>query len=892
MLGGFPSVEMRIVWEEADPLDFGFCPFSEFRAFRMSLIGVPVASSCPESGRAMLACVLIITSALISPLGRSSGLCAKARKHPYRCLRNTIFGKPSCLSYKDHISDHYVTLAPPSRRMRAVEAALTAFAINVASAVFVAGAARVAREGLGEEQERALKDVFNRAAAAVLVELARGDISNRSLLERYEEEFKTFFGDAWVAETLVGVALEREAPPLERLRRRFSELGFDPDDLTVGFDRAMAIFVRELLMRLEQNAAEGGALEPRVDRADLRAVRNSVEGLARGMGSPGLDADELEQESLARCAERWEAAGLSREEAWTLAADPSVGAPGPDLRAELGSRKIAVVAGEVGSGKSLLLDRLLQRAIVRLREEPGAPLPVYLEAWEVGGRLRDAVVEKTRSLAEGRGNTTTRGAYVLLDAAEEEGRAEAERLVREARILADTWQYTDTAVVVAGRPLPELAGDRERVDMPELTAEESEALIASLLGDDSDTHMAYRWPESVREAIRRPLFAVLVASDMRERDSHEPRSTGQLLSGLVERALRRPGAGADMSQLRAFAAAAIDNGGVPVPREEAGTGSEVDGMLATGLISRRGNCVAFSLRILAEWFAAQAIEHGIVDGRTIASDLARLERWRYPLAMAVSSFGYERASAVLGPVVEAAPAFASQILETGLESGFMSFQLGRERPLMSPEEFGRRLREAMGSWVRGIGPLAPLIAPVRGDGTLATLGVEGYGGQVSWCSWHRGEEDLGEVVQLLEHVEVTRPTREWPSMRGVGTYPQAAWVWRFALEDLRSELSKKLKYKRLPISGGLLAHEAAWAATCEMRIHLEEGGYRRRDPVPLEAIERKETGGGGRGEEAIRALAPPVGYRRALRPASRHASAPTEAGGLNKGDGSRPAKRR
>lgn len=720
--------------------------------------------------------------------------------------------------------------------MRAVEAVLTAFAINVASAVFVAGASRVARESLGEEQERDLKDVFDRASAAMLVGLARGDAGNRALLQRYEEEFKTFFGDRWVAETLVGVALQREAPPLEALRGRFTALGFDPEGLTIGFDRAMAIFVRELLTRLEENASQGGSLGSRVDRADLRAIRDSVEELASGLGDPGRDTDELEQESLARCAERWVTAGLSPAQAWAFAANPTVGAPGPGLREELESRRLAVVAGEFGSGKSLLLDRLLQRAIVHLREELGAPLPVYLEGWEVGGRLRDAVAEKTRSLAGGRGDARTRGAYVLLDGAEEEGRAKAERLVREARILVDSWG-PNTTVIVAGRPVPELAEDRERVEMPELTDEESDALIESILGEDRSFDIAYRSPASVREAVRRPLFAVLWASDMRERASHEPRSTGQLLSGLVERALRRPGAVAGVGQLRAFAATYIDNGGAPVPRAEAGTSLEVEGMLATGLISRRGDALAFSLRVIAEWLAVQAIEHDIVDARAIASDLARLERWRYPLAMAVNGFGYERVSPLLRPVAEAAPAFASQVLETGLEDGFVSFQLGREGPPMSPEEFGRRLREAMGSWVRGIGPLAPLIAPVRENGTLSTLGVSGTTDQVFHRSWYRGEVDLGDVVPLHEHAESTVPNWEWPSMRGVGTYPQAAWVWRYALEDLRSELSRDLKEKSLPISGGLLADEAAWDAARELRKRARKRGFMQRDPIPLDDVE-------------------------------------------------------
>ena len=84
-------------------------------------------------------------------------------------------------------------LEPPSCSMRDVEAVLTAFAINMASAVFVAGASRVARESLSEEQERDLKEVFDRASAAMLVELARGEVGNRALLGRYEEEFRAFY---------------------------------------------------------------------------------------------------------------------------------------------------------------------------------------------------------------------------------------------------------------------------------------------------------------------------------------------------------------------------------------------------------------------------------------------------------------------------------------------------------------------------------------------------------------------------------------------------------------------------------------------------------------------------------------------------------------------------
>jgi transposase len=48
----------------------------------------------------------------------------------------------------------------------------------------------------------------------------------------------------------------------------------------------------------------------------------------------------------------------------------------------------------------------------------------------------------------------------------------------------------------------------------------------------------------------------------------------------------------------------------------------------------------------------------------------------------------------------------------------------------------------------------------------------------------------------------------------------------------------------------------------------------------------KKRAASGRGEEALCALAPPVGERRGLRPALQHPSAPIEGGGLKRGHGS------
>jgi hypothetical protein len=231
------------------------------------------------------------------------------------------------------------------------------------------------------------------------------------------------------------------------------------------------------------------------------------------------------------------------------------------------------------------------------------------------------------------------------------------------------------------------------------------------------------------------------------------------------------------------------------------------------------------------------LENGLVDPRELASDFTRLERWRYPLVIAVGTFGYARVEQIFGPIVRSAPAFASQVVEEGLARWAFS----DDAVASSPEEVAQQMRAAMSRWVEGIGPLAPLIAPVREDGSLSTLGLSVAGGRVYGRSWYRGDADLGDVVSLVEYLPDMQPNWEWPtlntSIKGVGKHRQPAWTWRYTLEDLRSDLSKRPKKRRLPLSGGLLVEEAAWDAARELRKRFDRENYRERDPISLEAVE-------------------------------------------------------
>ena len=174
-----------------------------------------------------------------------------------------------------------------------------------------------------------------------------------------------------------------------------------------------------------------------------------------------------------------------------------------------------------------------------------------------------------------------------------------------------------------------------------------------------------------------------------------------------------------------LAAACVDRGG-PVRAPDVAMTAEMARLRETGLVLERDGAASVSLQILTEWFAAQALENGLVDPRRLASDFTRLERWRYPLVIAVGTFGYARVEQIFGPITRSAPAFASQVVEEGLARWAFSddaggFLTGRGRAADASRDvtLGRRHR-----------PFGPAYRARARDGSLSTLGLSVAGGRV------------------------------------------------------------------------------------------------------------------------------------------------------------------
>jgi hypothetical protein len=288
------------------------------------------------------------------------------------------------------------------------------------------------------------------------------------------------------------------------------------------------------LLRDVRGRAKTAAANNADELRELLALTFSDEIVRALRDTPGLTRlsllEQLGRRSRARMVSRWVAVGLETAEAIAFADDPSVGAP-PSNVLPTEHCPLKILEGDVGAGKSVVAERSVQLALVEALGRASAAIPVFLHMRDASGGLEAAI----RTRAEGLGDPRLQGAYVVVDGADEFTPDVAARVIEEAREL--TQGLPQTRILITSRPTAALRiGVPERVKLPPLSAEQARSLVGRVCGYEITVGAEGSWPQSVRDAVRRPLFAILMGLNRRSGRS-EPQTTGELLSSLVEGAV-------------------------------------------------------------------------------------------------------------------------------------------------------------------------------------------------------------------------------------------------------------------------------------------------------------------------------------------------------------------
>lgn len=503
----------------------------------------------------------------------------------------------------------------------------------------------------------------------------------------------------------------------------------------------------------------------------------------------------LRHESVARCIERWQALGLPLDIATELAEDPGVGA-----RAELeqpAGMPVVVLVGDVGSGKSLAGERLHQADIDTALIDSSAPAPVWLRARDAHDGPERLVEEALRALGVQRPGATVR---LVVDGLDEVGPAAAAVLLADVRRLVHARE--GSRAIATTRLLDSVGNDDERVQLPPLSEEEAVALIARVSGNEQSSLWPYAEP--VNEAARRPLFAIALGRLLADDPTYAPAAPAQLIDQMVRIAV-----GTAWHELRsvlvALAVASLRRNGGPVRTAEVVPAHRLETLLATRLVVEERGRLRFPLIIFAQWFAAEGVLGGEIDVGSLLDIPRDLELWRYPLAIAVTRASEADAAKILRCIAERNAGFASIVVSETVRQ----YSSPGETDAGTWHEAGEVLLDAEDAWVRGLGPLAQLVAPMR-DGALLPLGVRVDGSDRLSTAWYFGSQPREELFELEPGFSPLAAQPGFGPARSATLPGGPAWSWRWTRDELATKLSRVLAERQLVLADTPLEHEAVW----------------------------------------------------------------------------------
>jgi hypothetical protein len=519
-----------------------------------------------------------------------------------------------------------------------------------------------------------------------------------------------------------------------------------------------------------------------------------VKSVRDGQGARTASAlDAMHHELRGFALGRWQATGVPVEKAIELFDDPNCGAPPAGVMPSQ-QEQVVILTGPVGSGKSLAAVRHAIRAVRARAEDPSHPVPVWVDT--ASQETVPAALRRSAAIDE----PTRTGACIVIDGADEHGKQTLERYVEEA--LAARSGHSSTTVLLTCRSSS--VGQIPRIpsaEMPALGFSEALELINRCFELKLTPWSAERWPPAVRDAMSRPLFAILLGRFVSSGSQRTVLGPAHLIDALVENAVQRTGvADTAMIILARLAAQSIDNDGRPVPASDAGSRSDLTSLEASRLITHRDGAVSFALPLLREWFGARAIDEGLVDLEHVAADEDQLERWRYPIYVAAATARRDLVHGLLGLIARTSPAFASEIID----AASIGWDVSTSEAAPASDTMERSFRSAYAAFMEGFAPLGTAILP-PGATALDQVSVGAMAGNFTvGVRWDRvaiappGADLLGSPPGGWLYLSTARPLTE------------PLWVWGHARRKIRDRLELLMRPGRLRVPA--MDAELVWAA--------------------------------------------------------------------------------
>ncbi len=516
--------------------------------------------------------------------------------------------------------------------------------------------------------------------------------------------------------------------------------------------------------------------------------------------------------SVSRCKRMWIALGVPDDIAAELSEDQSIG----DML-KWPNQGLHMVVGDQGAGKTLALERLFQRLVMRALADSSQPFPLFANARD----LREPLIEYVERMSQGYSQPSVQGTSILIDGLDEIGVTAANAMLEQVAAYTDA--NANVTAMVTSRPLPGLKSAGKQVAMPTMDDEHAINLISRISGRELDRRVRYAWSNSTQQAAKLPLFAVMLGSELRKNPSFGVPRPSQLVNRLAEGAWQEAGDNAEVVDelLQKLAVKAISTG-ARVRLSNVTHGKLQQRWLTDSrLVNEHTGTVDFTVPIFREWYAARALIEQTVSVEDI---LPASDRWIIPLAIAIDSENEALGRQLMVRIASTDPGLVSLLLK---ELGERWHGDRTDEPFLGTAiEVGAEIRNAMLAWGQGLGKLYPIIGPVDRDGNTATLGVRLNAPHIT-TSWYSGSKELPAVLDLPGHINWGNLSPDWPRLSSEQVLHTKTWPWVMTKRRLVDSLSETIRSKGLALDSTDAIRELCWTFALAVK---EQGEF---NPTPI-----------------------------------------------------------
>ncbi len=509
--------------------------------------------------------------------------------------------------------------------------------------------------------------------------------------------------------------------------------------------------------------------------------------------------------SVSRCKEPLLSLGVEESVADEMANDRDLGNV-----LETPATGAFTVVGEQGSGKSLAVERLFQRAATDAAEDSSQAFPLIVRARDLAGPLTKFIEESLHGYTD---PYNPRGLFII-DGVDELGPSRATDILRQVAAYVDA--NSEATVISTTRALPGIGVTDQQIKIEALEDKESLSLVERVLGRPIEPRDMHLWPQSIREARRIPLFAVMIGTLLRDQPDLSFASSGQVIRQVADQLLRHEEDNPEELDrlLQILAAKAIESGTRVNPDAITPVRAKQAMLRMSRVVEGTTDALDFALPVFREWYAARALIEGTISVDSLQS---LSDRWLPPLSVVLGSGIDDIGEAIFAHIVSIDPGLAGILLKENTPDSTRFW--GKVPVEEDPQSFGIKVREAMALWKTSLGELFQVIGPVNTEGQVSTLALDREERYLT-TSWYAGQSVLGNIVELRDVLPDRRPNSDWPVIRHWEIDPKlngpSWWNYFKTQKQLSTSLSEALRDYSLASDSMDFRRELTWNFTLQV----------------------------------------------------------------------------